>query len=156
MGKALFCFALAFPDYKHFPAQIQKSIFMLSITLLIFGQLLFPISQIAFWYASTLAMRTKMPEAAVHKNNGFVLFQYDVRFAWQFCCSQRKPKAEPMQEGANPDFRLGVCTAYARHDFAALFLRECISHSSCLFFDSISQINGCNLSHFTLSHHRRK
>ena len=56
-----------------------------------------------------------MPEATVHEDDQFVLWQYDVRLARQVLAVQPEPIAEPVQRRADEQFRLGVLAADAGH-----------------------------------------
>ena len=62
-----------------------------------------------------------MPEAPMHKNDGLVLRQNNVRLAGQITPMQSESQSLRMQRATHYQFRLRVFAANSRHDAAATF-----------------------------------
>lgn len=60
-----------------------------------------------------------MPEAAVHKDHGTVLWQHDVRLSRQFSIMEPIAKATGMKPAPDQHFRFGVSPPDRRHVAAA-------------------------------------
>ena len=60
-----------------------------------------------------------VPEATVNKNNGFPLWQNNIRLSWQVLSMQSVSEAKLVKQSPDNEFRLGVLGANARHHLRA-------------------------------------
>lgn len=69
-----------------------------------------------------------VPEAAVHKNHGFVFWENNVGFSGQLFNIQPVPKPIGKKEFPRQHFRLGVLRFYAAHIVASRLFIVYIGH----------------------------
>ena len=71
-----------------------------------------------------------VPEAAVNKDYGMVLWENDVRLSFKIFAVKPKTKTHRVQKSAHDEFGSSVFRSHARHDLGALFCREYVNHIS--------------------------
>jgi hypothetical protein len=128
----------AFPHQDHLPTQRLERSGRFSIAGDIALELFLPKGRIGSRQGRPFAVRVTMPETAVHKDDGSIFGQDEIRSAGQAAAPQTIPKAQPVQRGAQDPLRLGVSTDDPGHQPRALRRGQDIGHRDAQASDRIA------------------
>lgn len=113
----------AFPNYSNPITPPQASLIVRSIPDYIRANLLPPEFTIAGWPFKQMTFMS-VPEAAIDKHDGFVFFEYQIRFSRESGASKSISKTLIEQGLSDQNFRASIFASNTRHHFAALFCRD--------------------------------
>jgi len=70
-----------------------------------------------------------MPKTAVNQNDGVMLWDHDIGFAWQIFTVQAETNPRSMQQLSDDEFWGCITTLYCRHSQTALFRTQVVHDS---------------------------
>jgi len=108
-------FELAFPNGDDFPAELFEVAGVVFIVGDVALKLLFPEGLVAFWSRGVFAAFVPVPETAVDKDDGFILWQNNVRLAGEAFDILPEAVSGAVQQRADENFRLRILPANPRH-----------------------------------------
>lgn len=121
---------LAGPKGDHSPARRRELLTDSLIPTNIPVKFLIPIGDIRSGPLRSLATRMLMPKTAVHKDNGLILRQYDIRFTGKLLNILAKPVPKAMQKRTDRHLRASVPTSNAGHGVRPLISGNLVGHKS--------------------------
>jgi hypothetical protein len=116
------CFA--FPNGKHFPAELTQRSSISFVSFAITRELFSPEKRIGFWLIGVSASPMLMPKASVHEDHLSKPGKDDIGSPRQVASMQAKSISKRVSHASNENFWLSVLSLYAGHQSGAFCRRD--------------------------------